>query len=458
MASAPIDPKAVAFQQYIQDKKILIADPGSTARTSLASTLIKLGAKTTNIAMAGTMPEAQAEMDRIKAQVVITDYDLGGGRGLELLQSRRKHHPESKSCLFVIVTGNTSQTAVAKAAEEDVDVYVIKPFTADSLRNTLIKATLAKINPTDYQKKIEEGKELLAQGKPDEAIEIFQEAKELDSAPSLACFYEGQANLMKEALKVAEGSYAQGLDYNKIHYKCMVGLFELLYNQKKFNEAYDIVKKISQYFPANPERLTQVMRLAIMTKSYEDVEKYYQAFTKIDDRNEDVIKYVCAGLVVCGKYYLRQSVPSRAIELFRKAAVTAGSRLQLLKEIILSLLEFDMAKEAVEFLKRFPPTAQNSEMYLSLEVAVMEKTPDQAIAHVVNRARDLLKLGMTDQLIYEVVIRSSARAGFDDSALNFVDLASKTYPNQKTFFESLYQENRRSSQKATSATTPTPKN
>ena len=70
------DPKTVAFEKYISDKKILIADPGATTRANLASTLFKLGAKTTNIALAGKIADAHTEMDRIKPHVVIADYQI----------------------------------------------------------------------------------------------------------------------------------------------------------------------------------------------------------------------------------------------------------------------------------------------------------------------------------------------------------------------------------------------
>ena len=191
-----------------------------------------------------------------------------------------------KDSLFVLVTGNTSQTAVARAAEEDVDAYIIKPFTAGVFRASLIRAAVLKTDPPEYLKIIERGKTQLQDGHLDDALKTFDHCKTLDSSPTLACFYAGQSHELKQAADTAKGNYLKGLEYNKIHYKCLVGLYENLMTRKLHVDAYSVIKKLSQYFPANPQRMTAVLRLAIVTSSYEDVERYYRIFTTIDPGNE----------------------------------------------------------------------------------------------------------------------------------------------------------------------------
>jgi two-component system chemotaxis response regulator CheY len=430
------DPRAKIFQKYIEDKKIVIADTSAVSRTSLAGLLNSMGAKQGNISLVPNYQMAEAEIENRKPHIVICDYDLGKKCGLDLLQMQRQQNPDFRNSLFILVTGNTSQSAVAKAAEEDIDTFILKPFTADTLRASILKTALAKIDPPQYVKVIERGKNELADGKFDDAIATFEYARTLDPLPSLACFYLGQANLLKAMFDGAQGSYQKGLEYNKIHYKCMVGLYEVLMTKKMHTEAYDVIKRISHYFPANPQRLTAVLRLAIVTKSYDDVERYYRVFTNIDTRNEEMIKYVCAALVVCGKYYLQKNFGTRALELFQKAAATASGRTRILREIVLSLVEYGMVKEAEKFLQRFLPESRTGPDFSAMELLVLDKTAHRST--VIEKGRELLTKNIFDPVIYQILIRKSVEAGLIPAAEDLVRTARQRWPDQGEQFENAF--------------------
>lgn len=421
------------FQKYIADKKILIADAAATSRASLTKTMIGLGARTMNISLASNFEQAKREIESIKPHVVICDYSLGTKCGLDLLQSQRSERPETKDSLFILVTGNTSQSAVAQAAEEDVDCFVLKPFTVDRLRNTILKTAVGKMYPSDYIRTIEEGKRKLFSGEFDEALSEFAKAVSMDPKPALACFYRGQTELMKQALEGAQGSYNEGLEYNSIHYKCLVGLYELLMTRKMHSEAYDIVKRISRYFPTNPERLNAVLRLAIITKSYDDIERYYQSFLAIEARDEGLIRYICAALIVCAKFYLTTGHRQRALTLLQKASTTAGGRSKILREVILVLLDAGQHQAAKESLERFPSETRTGTDFLALEYIVLDKSAPTAQS--IDRGRKLVEQGHHDPVIYKVLISRSKSAGYLDSAESYMYDACKRWPERKLEFE-----------------------
>jgi CheY-like chemotaxis protein len=392
-----------------------------------------MGAKTANMRLASDYETAEQEIKAAKPHVVICDYDLGKQSGLNLLQSQRAQMPEVKDSLFMLVTGNSSQSAVARAAEEDVDTFVLKPFTKEILRQSMLRAALLKINPPDYVKTINQGKELLLAGKPDESMPFFEKAKKLDPSPSLAFFYLGQAHQMKKALQGAQGSYATGLEFSKIHYKCMVGLYEVLAEQKRDREAYEVIKRISQYFPANPQRLSAVLRLAIKTQSYDDVERYYRIFTTIDTRSDEIIRYVCAALVVCGKYYLKVSLPSRALELFQKAAVTSAGKTNVLREIVVALCDNDQVKPAEDLLKRFPPDTFSTPNYVAAHMSFLDKSASPS--RVIEQGRAYIAKGIHDPLLYIILIARSTEAKMTSAAEDLAQKASAKWPDQKSAFE-----------------------
>jgi DNA-binding NarL/FixJ family response regulator len=420
------------FSAYVGGKKILLADSSPSSRSSISRTLTLMGAKGDQLVLAPTYASAEEAVQKHKPRIAICDYDLGRRCGLDLFQRVRAEHPDMKDGLFVLVTGNTSQSAVAHAAEEDVDTYILKPFTSEVLRNSLLKAVTLKVKPPSYLVAIEKGKKELAENRIEDAIKSFEEAMRLDPAPALACFYLGQTNVLKKLSEGAKERFSEGLSYNKIHYKCMVGLYEVLLGEKRHQEAYDVVKRIAQYYPANPTRLTSVLRLAILTASYDDVERYYHLFTNLDERNIETVKYVCAALVVCGKYYLGHNSPSRAVALFEKAVVTAAGSTRILREIIQAFVDADMLKPAKTFLGRFPAATHGGPDFLAMDLLVQYRSGD--LEKTIERGREILARGVQDPSIYLTLIRASAEAGSVPAAEELAGKATGQYPEQKAQF------------------------
>lgn len=420
-----------SFEKWVYDKNLLIADPSASSRAGLAKTLVGMGAKTQHITLAPTYEIAEEEIKRINPHVVLCEYELGRKCGLELLQVQREQRlEETKNSLFILVTGNSSQSAVAQAAEEDVDTFVLKPYTIDMLRQSIMNAAIAKLYPSDYQKTINEGKKLLLEKyDPKAAMVIFEKAMAMDPKPALACFYHGHAQTMLNAFETAQYDFKKGLDYNKIHYKCMVGLYDVLMQQKLHDEAYDVIKRIARYFPANPKRLASVLRLAIVTKNYDDIERYYQIFIGMDFRDDMLVKYVCAAMVVTGKFYLRKNINSRALELFTKAAVTGAGRTNILREIITELATVDLKKNADDFLRRFPAETHKSIDYTAMNLLVADM--HHPGAKIIEIGRKLISEGNHDPMIYRIVIKRSIEFGKMDAAENLAREGEKRWPDKK---------------------------
>src|SRR6185503_7225724 len=134
-------------------------------------------------------------------------------------------------------------------------------------------------------------------------------------------------------------------------------------------------------------------------------------------------------LAVCGKFYLQKNLGSRALELFQKAASTAGSKTHILREIVSALLEFDMVKQADEYVKKFPPETHSSADYQVSKVLLADKT--QPPAMVVEQGREALSKGVHDPLLYQVLIRRTAQAGLNAAAEDLVRDATQRFPAQK---------------------------
>ena len=121
--------KKQLFKEFLAKNKILIADKSSASRRRLVKTLVDLGANRQSIHSIAHYSEAIDIIDNEKPALILSDYTLNGGSGFDLFKHYKEAHPQVKNATLVLVTSNISQSSVAKAAEGDVDSFIIKPYT-----------------------------------------------------------------------------------------------------------------------------------------------------------------------------------------------------------------------------------------------------------------------------------------------------------------------------------------
>lgn len=421
--------KEKLFEKYLAESRIFILDGQPVSRSRLIRLLKELGAREENIIAMSDYNEALEKLDLLRPRIILCDFKLTNGSGFDLLHEYKKINPDDRDQLFILLSSDSCQSLVAQAAEENVDSFILKPFTLDVLKATLISTAIDKLYPSPYIQKIEQGKELLFGGKAKESISLFVEAKQLHNRPTLACFYIGQAELISDSLNGAQSSFTEGLLYNKIHYKCLVSLFDLFYELKKYDEAYDVVKTISQFFPANPERLATVLKLAVQTNNFEDVEGYYELFAGLEEQTEKIFTYICAALVVCGRFYFQNNQSNKALGIFKKLAQTTSGNPKFLRIGIENLIEFGHLKEAKDFLEQFSPNTHDGEDYQIASYLVLQ-TNDNAIS-AVNNAIGMISKGMETFGLYLVLIRRALESGQLDKASQYLQDGLKLWPDKQ---------------------------
>ncbi|MGE0615875.1 MAG: tetratricopeptide repeat protein [Bacteriovoracia bacterium] len=411
-ASDPADLRMLA--EYLAKQKILVADPLSVSRVGIAKALVGMGAQTKLITTVDSFEWAMTTIKKDRPTVVVSDYNMGTRCGLELFETEVSEFVSQPDRLTVIVTKNTSQAAVAKAAEGDVDVYVTKPYSLDSFQKLMIEAVKHKVHPTPYVKAITEGRAYLASSDFERAASVFERAIQYDEKPALACYYLGHAHELNRALEQAQASYNRGLTYNRIHYKCLLGLHDALMKQNKFPEAYNVLKRIIRDFPINPSRFNTALKLAVRTADFADMEDFYDLYVQMDDKSEELVKHICAALIVAGKVSLQQGKTDRAFSLFRRAGVTAAGKTAYLKQIISILCEYGHGDEADKFLSRFPKDVRETVEFLAIDYLVISKV--KTIGQIIEHGRKLLKGGHHDPLIYRILAEASTQAGHGETA------------------------------------------
>ena len=418
--------KEELFKKYLGSGDILIVDKSSASRRRLTKTIVDMGANRAQVHSVSHYTEAMDVIETKKPKLVLSDYELNGGSGFDLFKEFRLQNPDDKKSVLILVTSNISQSAVAKAAEEDVDSFIIKPYTVKSLEKSLINTVIGKLYPTEYVKQIELGKEQLFKGDYEMALETFDKAKGLNKKPSLAMFYHGQAKYMLKEVESAEDDYKEGLEINSIHFKCQVGLYELFKKDNKHFEAYSVVRNIAQYFPANPDRLKEVIRLAIVTENYTDMDMYYDLFTNLDERSDDVINYICSGMYVSGKFHFQNGNKEKSREIFDKIGISCIGNTKFITAMIKLLVEHKVYDDAQKLVSRYQSKPEDKPFYMIGKFIAYSNSEN--LTEKISAGLELWNGGIKDPDAMKLLIEYLRADGSDQKADEYLEEAKYLWP------------------------------
>jgi two-component system chemotaxis response regulator CheY len=117
-----------------QNMKILTVDDFSTMRRIIRNMLRQLGY--TNVVEAEDGAEALTLLQREKVDFVISDWNMPHMSGLDLLKAIRAD-ANLKPLPVLLVTAEALKENVVEALKAGVNNYVVKPFTAETLKEKI---------------------------------------------------------------------------------------------------------------------------------------------------------------------------------------------------------------------------------------------------------------------------------------------------------------------------------
>ena len=116
--------------------KILIADDFSTMRRIVKNLLRDLGFNNTQEADDGLT--ALPMLKKGEFDFVVTDWNMPGMQGIDLLKHIRAD-AELKHLPVLMITAEAKREQIIEAAQAGVNGYIVKPFTAATLKEKLDK-------------------------------------------------------------------------------------------------------------------------------------------------------------------------------------------------------------------------------------------------------------------------------------------------------------------------------
>ncbi|WP_425617494.1 response regulator [Anatilimnocola sp. NA78] len=115
-------------------KKVLVADDSSTMRKIILRSLQAVGVP--DAAEAADGEEAVIMFQQATYDMVLTDWNMPKKNGLDVIREIRAINA---TVPIIMVTTEAEKTRVLEAIQAGVSDYLVKPFTADTLRQKLEK-------------------------------------------------------------------------------------------------------------------------------------------------------------------------------------------------------------------------------------------------------------------------------------------------------------------------------
>lgn len=119
-----------------KNMKILVVDDFSTMRRIIKNLLKDLGFS--NIQEADDGSTALPMLQQGDFDFVVTDWNMPGMQGIDLLRAIRSDE-SLKHLPVLMVTAEAKKEQIVAAAQAGVNGYVVKPFTAATLKEKLEK-------------------------------------------------------------------------------------------------------------------------------------------------------------------------------------------------------------------------------------------------------------------------------------------------------------------------------
>ncbi|MEO5341880.1 MAG: chemotaxis response regulator CheY [Gammaproteobacteria bacterium SHHR-1] len=119
-----------------KNMKILVVDDFSTMRRIIKNLLRDLGF--TNVHEADDGTTALPMLKSGHFDFLVSDWNMPGMTGIDLLKAVRAD-PELKTLPVLMVTAESKREQIIEAAQAGVNGYVVKPFTAVTLKEKIEK-------------------------------------------------------------------------------------------------------------------------------------------------------------------------------------------------------------------------------------------------------------------------------------------------------------------------------
>lgn len=342
-------------KDFFKSKKAHIAISNSAMRSMVRGVLSGLGMAANQISASKTFKEAAQFIESENPELIFTEFEYDDHFGIELSILQKDYCSDLNQRLFFLFADSGMESSVAAAAEEEVDAYLIRPISEQSLLEYLVKTVHIKQNPSEMSKILVSVRQLISNKELDRAQTTLAFSQMTLSPHPALHFYLGYISQLLGKHKDALKAFEEGLALNPRHFKSMYGKFMSLYYLGRKVDAYHYVTELKKIYPLTPELLKYAFVVVVETYNFDEVEQYYQLYLRQVRKPESLKLIVSTALLTSGRVMLRKDAKdiNRVLNCFAKGAVISGRQVEFIEGIIKELIEHNLTNHLNQFFDMF---------------------------------------------------------------------------------------------------------
>lgn len=265
--------------------------------------------------------------------MVITDLYMKNINGIKVLEHIRNRDMDC-DIPVIIVTGESGQDEIVKAADSGAKDYLLKPFQISDLEKKILRALDSYFSPSEFLRDLRRAERLFLQGNIQEARTLFESAAQMD--PTSARAVHG---LALSWVKLGFDDMAISLlekcsTLNPSYHRAYGTLADIYLHKGLMKEAIGAMSRELKINPKQPSRQIQLGHLLLKHGQAEKAVMHYRIALKDDPKRRPALMGMGQAMSQMGKldkalYYFRRvrrydPTSSKALEAGIRACIGAG--------------------------------------------------------------------------------------------------------------------------------------
>lgn len=420
-------------------KKVMILDPQKSMKITLKKILFGFGIELKDMLFVeGSFEEAIKEMSIHRPEIIFTPYTLSDKTVVDIYLHHEGLYPNRLDAAFFVLSTDNSLATASIALDYDIDAFLAEPFTMTSITETIQESLRPKLLATPFDFEYSRAMVTLKEGKIEQAKELSNVLNSIKGARfDKAVHFQGLCAFEEANFGEAIKYFKQSDTIKPDAYRNLKALAKSYNSAQLWTEAYETHRKLIEKFPLGPERIPELIKLAVLNKRYDDIFFFYDFFHKLEVQDKIIKRHISAGLAICGKFLLETGKKKKGIEAIRLSAEYSEGSLEILKSIIPALLKAGVFSNARELLMKYHDELGEINDYKILELEILSQSANKQKEALAFGYR-LLRSGVIETEVYTTVLSLSYKLKRNPKFIaDLLNDAIHKLPESKQIFEDL---------------------
>lgn len=331
----------------------LILDQDKLISSVILNSLDSFGVPAENIIFSSSQEESIKYIRENKPAYLACYFNPENNDIFEVIDEHKKSIPDNFERYFLAFSKNKSLFTFAQALEEEIDGYIVEPYTQLKVLQKIQNTIKSKQSPSKYKLLLNEIKNKIETGDYKSAQLACNIAMTLHPRPASVFYYLALIKIAEKDDDAAITATINGLKFNKEHFRCLLLLHDLYFKKSNFDRAYKVLKRVLERFPLSMHRMFDVFRSGISAGHFDEIEGYCKKVLREEDNDKSIIQFCTSGLIICAMNTLSKKSENKGIELLKDILKYSKSDPKILRNIYKCYITFGLFKNAELILKIF---------------------------------------------------------------------------------------------------------